>query len=90
MSAKPQVKRMTVAEAKLKFELAIQDLQGKEVERLRYKIRGVREVSDLWLLRSDIHQLIAKGQDQQKAAEAINALLPCFEGWMPAHQLIKI
>ena len=81
---------MSVSQVKLKFELAIQDLQGKEVERLRYKIRGMREVRELWMLRSDVHELISKQQDQKVAAKAINDLLPCFEGWMPAQQLAKI
>ncbi len=83
-------KRMPVSEVKLKFELAIQDSQGKDAERLRYKIRGVRQVSELWLLRSDMYELISKRQSQQAAADAINALLPCFEAWLPAHQLSKI
>jgi hypothetical protein len=81
---------MNVAEVKLKFELAIQDLQGKDVDRLRYKIRGMREVRELWMMRSDVHELIAKQQSQGVAAKAINQLLPCFEGWIPAQQLIKI
>ncbi len=83
-------KKMTLSEIKLKMELCLQDLQGKEIERLRYKIRGVRDVRELWMLRSDVHQAISKEQNQQAAATAINALLPCFALWMPKHQLVSI
>jgi predicted component of type VI protein secretion system len=89
-AAQSTEQRMHVSEAKLKFELKIQDMQGKDADRLRYKIRGVRDVRELWLLRSDVHELISKRQNQQAAADAINDLLPCFEGWIPAHQLAKI
>jgi len=81
---------MTLSQIKLNLELCIQDLQNGSADRLRYKIRGAREVRELWMLRSDIHQLIAKERDQQEAARAINALLPCFAGWMPPSQMVKI
>jgi hypothetical protein len=81
---------MTLSQIKLNVELCIQDIQNASADRLRYKIRGAREVRELWMLRSDIHQLIAKERDQQDAARAINALLPCFAGWMPSSQMVKI
>jgi hypothetical protein len=83
-------KKMTLSQIKLSVELCIQDVQGHEVERLRFKIRTVRDVRELWMLRSDVHQVISRHQNQQTAATAINALLPCFAGWMPANQLLKI
>jgi hypothetical protein len=82
--------RMSLQQIKLKFELLIQDVHGVEADRMRYKIRGTREVKDLWLLRSDLHQLIAMKQSQTIASEKINALLPCFAGWLPSKQLSKI
>jgi hypothetical protein len=83
-------KKMTLSQIKLSVELCIQDLQGQEVERLRHKIRAVRDVRELWMLRSDVHQVIAKQVGQQVAAQSINSLIPCFVGWMPAKQLSKI
>lgn len=82
--------KMSPSKVKLKIELSFQDIDSSEAERLRYKIRSTREVKDLWMLRSDIHQLISRHISQQEAAKRINALLPCFEHWLPARELIKI
>jgi hypothetical protein len=82
--------KMTLSEIKLQVELAVQDLNGQDADRLRFKIRGCREANDLWLLRSDLHQLVAKRFSQQEAAQRINKLLPCFEGWLPAKNLTAI
>jgi hypothetical protein len=86
--AKPQ--KMTVSQVKLQLELSFQDAVGSEAERLRYKIRAARDVRDLWMLRSDVHQLISRQINQQEAAQRINALLPHFAGWMPKHLLTAI
>jgi hypothetical protein len=82
--------KMTLSQVKLKVELCFQDVDGQDADRLRFKVRGVREVKDLWMLRSDIHQLISRRLSQHVAAERINALLPCFERWIPAHSLVRI
>jgi hypothetical protein len=50
----------------------------------------VREVKELWMLRSDVHQLISRQLSQQEAAKRINDLMPCFEGWIPSRSLVKI
>jgi hypothetical protein len=86
--AKPQ--KMTVSQVKLQLELSFQDAVGADAERLRYKIRAARDVRDLWMLRSDVHQLISRQINQQEAAQRINALLPHFAGWMPKHLLTAI
>jgi hypothetical protein len=84
----PQKK--TLSQIKLAMELSIQDLAGQDADRLRHKIRAVRDVRELWMLRSDMHQVIAKQQSQQSAAVTINALLPNFAGWLPKEQLVSI
>jgi predicted component of type VI protein secretion system len=87
---KAQAARATLSQIKLRVELSIQDLEGFDAERLRFKIRGTREVSDLWMMRSDVHQLISKRQSQAEAAQRVNALLPLFEGWIPRQQMTQI
>jgi hypothetical protein len=82
--------RMSLSQIKLQLELAMQDLAGTTVDLLRFKIRNAREVQALWLLRSDVHQIISMRQSQQEAAQRINALLPCFEGWIPSKSLVRI
>lgn len=82
--------KASLSEVKLRLELSFQDVETPEAERLRHKIRGAREVKELWMLRSDIHQLISRQASQQEAAQRINAVLPYFEHWMPAKLLVKI
>ena len=86
-AAKPKTSLSTV---KLKVELCFQDIDSDTAERLRYKIRGSREVKDLWMLRIDIHQMISRHISQDEAAKRINALLPYFEHWIAAKELTKI
>jgi hypothetical protein len=88
--SKAQPEKMSITQAKLKFELAMQEFSGQDADRLRYRIRGTRDVRDLWYLRSDMHSLISKRLNQAEASERINQLLPCFDGWIPEHQLTKI
>ncbi|TAG28142.1 MAG: hypothetical protein EAZ37_02185 [Burkholderiales bacterium] len=85
-----QKTKMSMSEIKLKVELSFQDLEGTAADSLRYKIRGAREVKELWMLRTDMHQLVSRALSQQEAAKRINALLPCFEQWIPARSLVKI
>lgn len=85
-----QAQKMTASQVKLQLELSFQDVDGAEAERLRYKVRAAREVRELWMLRSDVHQLISRQFSQHEAARRINALLPCFTGWLPSKTLTAI
>jgi hypothetical protein len=89
-SAREPSKKLSLSQIKLQMELTFQDVNGSDAERLRYKLRSAREAKELWLLRSDVHQLISQQVNQKEAAERINALLPCFEGWLPKQSLAKI
>lgn len=82
--------KMSLSQIKLQVELCFQDVDGQDAERLRHKIRGMRDVKDLWMLRSDVHQLISRHLGQTEAAKRINALLPIFEHWIPEKSRVKI
>jgi ERCC4-type nuclease len=85
-----EAQKMSLSKVKLKLELSFQDIETHDAERLRHKVRATREVKDLWMLRSDVHQLISHQFNQQEAAQRINALLPCFAGWLPKATLTPI
>ena len=68
----------------------LHDCRDMRTQRLIYKIKVAKTPSDLWLLRSDLHQCIAQTHSQSEAAERINSLIEVFEGWLPADQLLKI
>jgi hypothetical protein len=89
--AAPTLKgKMPLAEIKRHMNQCMHDMPGIEAERLRYKIAAARTVADLWLLRSDMYQTIAKLQNQSEAAVRINNLLVHFAHWLPTRQLVKI
>jgi hypothetical protein len=82
--------KMSLVQIKLKIESSLQDVAGSEADRQRQKILAARHVQDLWQMRSEVHQLISRQIGQQIASDRINALLPCFAGWIPKHFLVKI
>jgi hypothetical protein len=90
MGAAMAAGKVPLAEIKRHMNQCMHDMPGIEAERLRYKIAAARSVADLWLLRSDMYQTIAKLQNQSEAAVRINNLLVHFAHWLPARQLVKI
>ena len=85
-----QPERLTVSQVKLHTELCFQDIEGVQADRLRLKVRLSKDVQELWMLRSDIHQLLSQYANQTEASHRINSLLPCFVGWIPERQLVRI
>jgi hypothetical protein len=81
---------VAVSQIKLETELCFQEIEGMQADRLRMRVRASQSVQDLWLLRSDIHQLLAQHFNQGEASHRINVLLPCFAGWIPDKQLLRI
>ncbi len=90
VSAPMPTGRTPMVEIKKRMNQCMHDMPGIEAERLRFKITAARTVPDLWLVRSDMYQTIAKLQNQSEAALRINSLLVHFAHWMPARQLLKI
>jgi len=69
---------------------SIADCTTQAAQRLRSKIDQARTAQELWLLRNDAFQLISQQHNQSIAAERINALIQCFEGWLEPKQLVLI
>ncbi len=86
----PSGGKLPIAQIKLQMTQVLHDMQGIEAERLRYKINTTITVSELWMVRSNLYQTVAKHHSQSEAALRINALLPSFQGWLPAKQLTPI
>jgi hypothetical protein len=89
-NSKTSVKRLSFGEMQQILCETLSDCNNMKAERLVYKINAALTPSDLWLLRSDLHQCIAQTHSQREAAERINALIPAFDGWLPASQLTRI
>lgn len=59
-------------------------------ERIRFRLQRATTAQQLWLLRDDIYQAIARRHCEAEAARRINALAPAFEGWLPPCMLADI
>ena len=82
--------RLTLEQIRHRLYQALADCQDMATQRAIYKINVALTPSELWLLRCDLHQCIARVHDQAEASRRINALLDAFEGWVPARQLTAI
>lgn len=58
--------------------------------RMICRINSAACATDLWLLRCDVYQFIARAHGQRVARLRINGLLPYFEGWLPRCQLMRV
>ena len=82
--------RLPVEQIKLKFRTLLKDCDDRNAQRVGYRVNGATSADELWQLRSELHQCISQLHSQSEAASRINSLLPCFEGWIPARQRVKI
>lgn len=82
--------RLTLEEIRHRLYATLDDCKDMGTQRIIYKINVATTPGDLWLLRCDLHQCIAKAHDQAEATRRINTLLDAFEGWVPARQLTAI
>lgn len=59
-------------------------------DRLRAQVAQARTAQQLWLMRCEIYQAIARRHCEAEAVRRINALLPAFEGSMPRAALTPL
>jgi hypothetical protein len=89
-SGRSTASRMPVEQIRESLQALLHDCKDMRSERVLYKINMAQTPSELWLLRSDLHQCIAQTHTQTEAAERINSLIEVFDGWLPAGQLTRI
>jgi hypothetical protein len=89
-SGRAPVNRRPVEQIRDSLQTLLDDCQDMRSQRVLYKIRVAQTPSELWLLRSDLHQCISQAHTQTEAADRINSLIEVFEGWLPAGQLTRI
>jgi hypothetical protein len=69
---------------------AIADCTRLNDERIRAQVGRAVNAQQLWQLRSDLYQAIARKHCEAEAARRLNELLPAFEGWLPPGALRKL
>jgi hypothetical protein len=82
--------RLTLEQIRQRLYQALADCKDMSTQRAIYRINVAATPAELWLLRCDLHQCIARVHNQAEASRRINALLDAFEGWVPAPQLAPI
>lgn len=68
----------------------LHDCTDTSAQRIIYRINAASTPADLWLLRSDLLQCIARARNQSEAVDRINSVISVFEGWVPDSQLATI
>lgn len=68
----------------------LDDCDGFEVGRLRWRLHTAESAQELWLLREGIFQVVARQHCQAQAIERINALVPAFRSLLPARALSQL
>ncbi|MCZ8255683.1 MAG: hypothetical protein O9327_08475 [Polaromonas sp.] len=89
-SGRSTASRLPVEQIRESLQALLHDCKDMRSQRVLYKINVAHTPSELWMLRSDLHQCIAQTHTQAEAAERINSLIEVFEGWLPAGQLTRI
>jgi hypothetical protein len=69
---------------------ALDDCEGLECDRLRWRLNTAESAQDLWLLRGAIFQLVASQHCQTQAADRINQLLPAFQRVLPSSLVSRV
>ncbi|MBC5784776.1 hypothetical protein H8N03_17635 [Ramlibacter sp. USB13] len=62
----------------------LDDCQGFEVDRVRWRLHMAERPQELWLLRDAVFQVIASQHCQAQAIERIQGLVPAFRQVLPA------
>lgn len=82
--------KMPLTEIRQHLRAVLADCTTMEAQRLQFKVQAAMSAHELWMLRSDLYECVARHHSQSEAARRINALLPCFDGWLPSRQLVRI
>lgn len=82
--------KLHLGEVRLLLHDALRQCEGPMCQRMRWRIDAARTAEDLWLLRGEIFQLVARQFCQEEAVRRVNTLLPAFSGWLPERTLMRV
>ena len=82
--------RLPIAQIRQSLESLMLDCDSLRAQQVVYRIKIARTPAELWELRCDMHQCIARVHDQTEASRRINTLVTVFRGWVPAGKLTQI
>ena len=82
--------KMPLTEVRQRLRAVLADCTAMDAQRIQFRVQAAMTAHDLWMLRSNLYECVAREHSQSEAARRINALLPCFDGWLPSRQLVRI
>jgi hypothetical protein len=68
----------------------LEDCEGFECERLRWRLHTAESPQDLWLLRGAVFQAVASQHCQSLATDRVNGLLPAFQRLLPPSLVTRL
>lgn len=79
-----------VESARRQLLAVLDDCDGFECDRLRWRVHTAERPQELWLLRDAVFQVVASQHCQAQAAERINGLVPAFQQLLPERMLTRV
>ena len=68
----------------------LEDCEGFEVDRVRWRLHMAERAEELWLLRDAVFQAVSTQHCQAQAVQRINGLVPFFREVLPARLLTQV
>ena len=68
----------------------LEDCEGFEVDRVRWRLHMAERAEELWLLRDAVFQVVSTQHCQAQAVQRINGLVPFFREVLPARLLTQV
>ena len=68
----------------------LDDCDGCEADRVRWRLHMAERPQELWLLRDAVFQVVASQHCRAQAAERINDLVPAFQRVLPDRLLQRV
>jgi hypothetical protein len=62
----------------------LDDCQGFEADRVRWRLHMAERAQELWLMRDSVFQVVASQHCQSLALQRIEGLIPAFRQVLPA------
>lgn len=82
--------RMPLNDMRQRLRAVLAGRSGMKAQRIQFKVQAAMTAHELWMLRSDLYECVARHHSRCEAARRIKVLLPCFDGWLPSRQLARI
>jgi uncharacterized small protein (DUF1192 family) len=89
-SAEAPLELRSIDELRQRSAKLLDDCTRPHADRIRVQLTRAATAQQIWLMRSEIYQTVARQHCEAEAARRLNDLLPMFEGWLPPGALTRL